>query len=109
MIRDVPELDLNLAYDEITPLMWAVHFGQTRLVQFFLQQPSIHINAQQPSTGLTALMFATRRGHRKIVQCLLRHPDIRPDILCHDGMSAMWMAILDKPNADWNMVDLFKY
>jgi len=58
-----------------TPLIWAVKYGNDRMVELFLEQQEIKPNLANQD-GRTALSFAAESGNEGAVRLLLRQGDV---------------------------------
>lgn len=78
------------------PLLYLAAFDGHLAVVEFLLRAGAPPNLKDDRTGRTALMAAADRGRIDIMRALLAHPDLKFDLVCNAGWSALGLAMLSK-------------
>ncbi|PGH10512.1 hypothetical protein AJ79_05440 [Helicocarpus griseus UAMH5409] len=79
--------------DYYNGLHWAIIKGYLSIVEMFLQQPDVDVNARG-AQDKTPLIIATCEGHPTITLRLLDHRDIRPGDFDRSNRDALFWATL---------------
>jgi ankyrin repeat protein len=75
-----------------TPLLYlAIEAGHLALMQYLLRAGAL-LNAYDLKTGRTGLMAAAAKGRVDMLQTLLARGDIKLDLVCHSGWTALQLA-----------------
>ena len=75
-----------------TPLMWAIQYGNDRMVELFLEQGDIRPDMVTHG-GRTALSFAAAFGREYAAKLLLDREDINPDLPDSRGATPLSFAV----------------
>jgi len=99
-------LDYSTPYNDLTPLMLAIHLGKFRLTHFILcRSMDINVNYISVKTGHTALMLATLHHRPDLVYIILKYSQTDPYILDRNGLTAFWIAVWDI-KTDWDLIEI---
>lgn len=77
-------------------LLYLAAFQGHQSVVDYLLGAGMSSNQKDERTGRTALMAAADRGRVDIMQVLLTRPDLKLDLVCNAGRSALQLAMLSK-------------
>ena len=75
-----------------TPLMWAVQYKNRGIVELFLEQEDIELEAAIED-GRTILSFAAELGDEDTVKLLLEHRDVNPNSTDSNGRTPLLFAV----------------
>ena len=100
MVRDIcriiesVDIDINAtSSDGRTPLFCAAYFGQTEVIDLFIELHGIDVN-KSDRNGHTPLMAAARQGHVVSMLSLLDAPTINVNAIDNEGRTALHIAVL---------------
>ena len=74
-----------------TPLMWAIRYGNERMVEMLLEQVDIRPDAVIRD-GRTVLSFAAESGNEGAAKLLLKYEDVNPDLSDDNGRTPLSFA-----------------
>lgn len=102
-----PDINVNMVYDDKTPLVVAIENSHENIVKLLLAHPKIKLNFST-TTGKydnrTPIEVAIDSGNVEIAKLLLAHPDMDPNIIGMNERTPINNAIL---NGDIEIVKLF--
>ena len=91
LLRDHPDINVNLENHQWTPLHVASYKGCVEVVKLLLAHPNINVNLKN-ANGQTPFSLGCVGGHVPIVRLLLKDPRVDITLDDKDGRTPLWWA-----------------